>query len=109
MSPLVIPKVWPQASPFQVRPGLDTACMPTTQTVTTFLFDIQTIIGCRAATSHIPTGAPSVIWMMAEYAYRCPAGERLPCRYTNEEDSKVLRRYWTTACQNRSQKSQCTT
>ena len=30
--------------------------------------------------------------------YRCPAGERLPYRYTNEEDGKVLRRYWTTAC-----------
>jgi len=32
-------------------------------------------------------------------AYRCPAGERLPYRYTNEEDGKMLRRYWTTACQ----------
>jgi hypothetical protein len=25
--------------------------------------------------------------------YRCPAGERLPYRYTNEEAGKVLRRY----------------
>src|ERR671925_272881 len=41
-------------------------------------------------------------------AYRCPAGERLPYRYTNEEDGKMLRRYWTTACSNCSLKSQCT-
>jgi hypothetical protein len=34
---------------------------------------------------------------------------RLPYRYTNEEDGKMLRRYWTTACQNCSLKSQCTT
>jgi hypothetical protein len=41
--------------------------------------------------------------------YRCPAGERLPYRYTTEEDGKVLRRYWTTACSNCLLKSQCTT
>jgi hypothetical protein len=29
--------------------------------------------------------------------------------YTNEEDGKMLGRYWTTACQNCSLKSQCTT
>jgi Transposase DDE domain len=37
-----------------------------------------------------------------------PAGKRLPYRYTNEEDGKTLRRYWTTACQSCSLKSQCT-
>ena len=47
--------------------------------------------------------------MPVEDAYRCPAGERLPYRYTNEEDGKMLRRYRTTACQNCSLKSQCTT
>ena len=47
--------------------------------------------------------------MPDEDAYCCPAGERLPYRYTNEEDGKVLRRYWTPACQNCSLKSQCTT
>jgi transposase len=41
--------------------------------------------------------------------YRCPAGERLPYRYTNEEDGKVLRRYWTRVCPNCSLKSKCTT
>jgi Transposase domain (DUF772) len=35
----------------------------------------------------------------AEDVYRCPAGERLIYRYTNEEDGKTLRRYWTAACQ----------
>src|SRR5262249_7355112 len=35
--------------------------------------------------------------------------ERLPYRYRNEEDGKMLRRYWTTACSTCSLKSQCTT
>ena len=35
-------------------------------------------------------------------------GEQLPYRYTTEEDDKMLRRYWTTACQTCSLKSQCT-
>jgi hypothetical protein len=33
----------------------------------------------------------------------------LPYRFTGEEDGKQIRRYWTTACQNCSLKSQCTT
>jgi transposase/macrodomain Ter protein organizer (MatP/YcbG family) len=48
-------------------------------------------------------------YLPEEDAYRCPAGERLSYRYTNEEDGKILRRYWTTACQNCSLKSLCTT
>ena len=44
-----------------------------------------------------------------EDAYRCPAGEQLPYRFANEEDGKRIRRYWTTACQKCSLKSQCTT
>jgi hypothetical protein len=39
---------------------------------------------------------------------RCPAGEWLTYRYTNEEDGKMLRRYWTTACPECPLKSQCT-
>jgi hypothetical protein len=54
-------------------------------------------------------GKPDFAYLPEEDAYRCPAGERLPYRYTNEEDGKMLRRYWTTACQNCSLKSQCTT
>jgi hypothetical protein len=48
------------------------------------------------------------VYLPGDDAYRCPAGERLPYRYTNEEDGKMLRRYWTTACQNCSLKPQCT-
>src|SRR5246127_242706 len=54
-------------------------------------------------------GKQDFVYLPAEDAYHCPAGERLPYRYTNEEDGKMLRRYWTTACQNCSLKSQCTT
>jgi len=43
-----------------------------------------------------------------EDVYICPAGERLPYRYTNEEDGLVLRRYWTNACQNCPIKKTCT-
>ena len=41
--------------------------------------------------------------------YICPAGERLPYRYTNEEDGLRLRRYWTNACQACVIKLRCTT
>jgi Transposase DDE domain/Transposase domain (DUF772) len=54
-------------------------------------------------------GKQDFAYLPEEDAYRCPAGERLPYRYTNEEDGKTLRRYWTTACSNCSLKSQCTT
>ena len=54
-------------------------------------------------------GKQDFAYLPEEDAYRCPAGERLPYRYTNEEDGKRLRLYWSTACQNCSLKSQCTT
>ena len=54
-------------------------------------------------------GKQDFVHLPKEDAYRCPAGERLPYRFTNEEDGKRLRRYWTTACQDCSLKSQCTT
>ena len=54
-------------------------------------------------------GKQDFAYLADEDAYRCPAGERLPYRYTNEEDGKVLRRHWTTACETCSLKSQCTT
>src|SRR5579863_3065870 len=53
-------------------------------------------------------GKQDFAYLPEEDVYRCPAGERLPYRYTNEEDGKMLRRYWTTACQSCSLKSQCT-
>ena len=49
------------------------------------------------------------VYLPEEDAYRCPAAEQLPYRFTNEEDGKRIRRYWTTACQKCSLKSRCTT
>ena len=37
------------------------------------------------------------------------AGEQLTYHYTNEQDGKTLRRYWTTACEACALKSKCTT
>jgi transposase len=54
-------------------------------------------------------GKQDFAYLADEDVYRCPAGERLPYRYTNEEAGKVLRRYWTTACTKCPLKSQCTT
>jgi hypothetical protein len=53
-------------------------------------------------------GKQDFAYLPEQDTYRCPAGERLPYRYTTEEDGKMLRRYWTTACQTCSLKSQCT-
>src|SRR6187399_414901 len=54
-------------------------------------------------------GKQDFVYLPEEDAYRCPAGQQLPYRFTSEEDGKRLRRYWTTACQDCSLKSQCTT
>jgi len=40
--------------------------------------------------------------------YRCPADERLTYRFTTEEAGKMLRRYWTTACETCALKARCT-
>jgi len=53
-------------------------------------------------------GKQDFVYLPMEDAYRCPAGEKLTYRYTNEEDGKTLRRYWTTACPSCPLKSQCT-
>jgi len=54
-------------------------------------------------------GKQDFVYLPAEDAYRCPAGKKLTYRYTNEEDRKMLRRYWTTACPSCPLKSRCTT
>src|ERR1700675_2932847 len=54
-------------------------------------------------------GKQDFVYLPEEDAYRCPAGEKLPYRFTGEEGGKRLRRYWTTACQDCALKSQCTT
>src|SRR5262249_27065446 len=40
-------------------------------------------------------GKQDFAYLPAEDVYRCPAGEKLTYHYTNEEDGKMLRRYWT--------------
>jgi hypothetical protein len=54
-------------------------------------------------------GKQDFVYVAADDVYICPAGEQLTYRYTNEEDGKTLRRYWTTACQGCALKGQCTT
>ena len=54
-------------------------------------------------------GKQDFVYLADEDVYRCPAGERLTYRYTNEEDGKVMHRYWTTACPGCPLKAQCTT
>ena len=54
-------------------------------------------------------GKQDFVYLPAEDVYRCPADERLTYRYTNEEDGKALRRYWTTACSCCPLKARCTT
>jgi hypothetical protein len=38
-------------------------------------------------------GKQDFVYLPDEDVYRCPAGERLKYRYSNEEDGKELRRY----------------
>lgn len=54
-------------------------------------------------------GKQDFVYLQDEDVYRCPAGERLKYRYSNEERGQRLRRYWTTVCPNCPLKSSCTT
>jgi transposase len=54
-------------------------------------------------------GKQDFVYIAADDVYRCPAGERLTYRYTNREDGKTLRRYWTSTCKTCALKAQCTT
>ena len=54
-------------------------------------------------------GKQDFVYDAADDVYRCPAGERLTYRYTNVEDEKTLRRYWTSTCKTCALKTQCTT
>ena len=53
-------------------------------------------------------GKPDFVYLPAEDAYRCPAGEKLTYRFTAEEDGQNLRRYLTSACPICPIKDQCT-
>jgi transposase len=54
-------------------------------------------------------GKQDFVYVAADDVYLCPSGEQLTYHYTNEEDGKMLRRYWTNACQGCALKGQCTT
>jgi len=54
-------------------------------------------------------GKQDFVYVAEHDVYLCPAGEQLTYHYTNEEEGKTLRRYWTTACQGCALKGQCTT
>src|SRR5258708_15696656 len=53
-------------------------------------------------------GKQDFVYLPTEDVYRCPAGEKLTYRYTNEESGRTLRHYWTTSCPTCPLKSQCT-
>jgi DDE family transposase len=52
-------------------------------------------------------GKQDFVYLPKEDVYRCPAGEKLTYRYTNQEGGRTLRHYWTGACRHCSLKSQC--
>jgi Transposase DDE domain len=52
-------------------------------------------------------GKQDFAYLPTEDVYRCPAGEKLTYRYTNEEHGRTLRHYWTTACRHCPLKAQC--
>jgi transposase len=54
-------------------------------------------------------GKQDFVYVAADDVYCCPAGERLTYHFTNIEDGKALRRYWTSACKTCALKAQCTT
>ena len=87
------------------------------------LYDGKEILACGqgGVTAYVPRfstsnakaegrfGKQDFVYRADEDVYLCPAGERLTYHYTNEEDGKVLRRYWTTACGQCPLKEKCTT
>ena len=54
-------------------------------------------------------GKQDFVYVAADDVYRCPAGEQLTYHYTNVEDGKTLRRYWTSTCKTCALKARCTT
>ena len=85
-------------------------------------FSSEEILACENAGITVTLPKPMTSGMIAkgrfgkqdfryvaeEDVYICPAGERLPYHYTNEEDGLILRRYWTNACQGCAIKQTCT-
>lgn len=52
---------------------------------------------------------PDFVYLADEDVYRCPAGQYLTYRFTREERGLMLRRYWSSVCQDCAIKDQCTT
>jgi transposase len=86
-------------------------------------YDSKEILACEqnGVTAYVPRfstsnakaggryGKQDFVYNADEDVYVCPAGERLAHRFTNEEDGKVMRTYWTTACSTCPLKEKCTT
>ena len=53
-------------------------------------------------------GKQGFVYKPEQDAYLCPAGETLPYRFTNVQDSKTVHRYWTHVCKDCRLKSLCT-
>jgi transposase len=53
-------------------------------------------------------GKQDFVYKPEEDAYRCPAGETLPYRFTNVQDGKTVHRYWTHSCKDCRLKPLCT-
>ena len=86
-------------------------------------FDSQEILACSQAgiTVTLPKpqtsgakakgryGKQDFRYVADDDVYICPAGERLVHHFTNVEEGRTLRRYWTNACQDCAIKHLCTT
>jgi len=83
-------------------------------------YDGKEILACEqgSVTAYVPRFSTSESkaegrFGKQDFVYKAdedvPAGERLTYHYTTEEDGKVLRRYWTTACTACAPKKKCTT
>jgi len=51
---------------------------------------------------------PDFVYLADEDVYRCPGGQTLTYRFTREERGLMLRRYWSSDCQDCAIKDQCT-
>jgi transposase len=54
-------------------------------------------------------GKQDFVYLETHDAYRCPAGKWLTYRYSNVEQGKTMRRYWTNVCGQCALKKKCTT
>ena len=54
-------------------------------------------------------GKQDFVYVSEQDAYRCPAGKWLTYRYSNIEQGKTMRRYWTNACGQCAHRKKCTT